>query len=563
MGFRSEMKSTDEGIRPLSWLLFVLPFMAGGFYSVGCAAAAVYLLGYLLWITGKNKKFTLYLSDSLMAVCLLVLCYGISFLWAKDRGMAVWGAVRFIPVGLFVLAILQQKGSDISDIYRYVPLSAAMMTVAALVLQFVPGLAELVTVDDRLAGFFEYPNTYAAFLEVALIISATDPARRKWAAWMDIVLILGVFASGSRTAFVLLILLLLLLCMVKKDRHYILTVASAFLGCMILTVLANRLDWNTTSDRYLTISAQSSTLLGRFLYFADALKIIAKHPFGLGYLGYHAVQGSWQSGVYDVTYVHNWLLQLLLDVGWIPAILFLAAVVRSFFAKDAGWRSRLIILVILGHGMMDFDMEYLSMWLLLLPALVFRVGKPISIKRGGKAAIAVGAAAGLICVWLAAGDGLYHAGQVDLCLKITPFHTQALEYRLTRIRYAQELDEAADRILELKPGSSVAHSAKANAAAAAGDIHTMMEQKEQAIACGRYRIEEYCDYFDKLYTAMQWYLEAGDIQSAEFCADKLQSIPVMLSELEETTSPLAWKIADQPQLELPEGYQKLLAEIAG
>lgn len=562
-GYAVRSLRMEAHVRPLSWLLFVLPFMSGGFYTGACAAVTVFLLGYLLWTVRRNQKFTLCLSDPLAAVALLALDYSVSFLWAADHGMAAWGVVRFVPVLLFALALLQLKPGEISDLYRLVPLSAAAMTVLAGVIQYIPALADQVTVNGRLAGFFEYPNTYAAFLEVALVICAMDPNRDKRSVWVDAVLVFGVFASGSRTGFILLAGLLILLCIQKKDKVYTVSAALIFGACLAFSLLASHLEWNTASDRYLTISAQSSTMLGRFLYFADALKMIAKHPFGLGYLGYRAVQGGWQSGVYDVTYVHNWLLQLLLDVGWVPALVFLAAVVRSFFAKTAGKRDRLIMLVILGHGMMDFDLEYLSIWLLLLPALALWADKPIAIRRGGKVAMTAGAAVGLLCVWLAAGELLYHAGQVDLCLKVTPFHTQAQEYRLTQIQDALELDEAADRVLALKPSSSIAHSAKANAAFAAGDIQTMMDEKEEAITWAQYRVEEYCDYFDKLYEAMNWYLEAGDAQSAAVCAEKLRNIPQMLSALADTTSPLAWKIADQPQLELPEEYRQLLAQIAG
>lgn len=548
-----------EEIRPVGWLLFVMPYFSGGFYSGGCAAATVFLLGYLLWITRKNKHFTVNLNDTLMAVLLLVLCYSLSYFWAADRGMAAWGLVRFAPVLLFALAIMQIKAEQLSEIYRLVPLSAAIMTVVSYGMQYVPAWTDLVTIQGRLSGFFEYPNTFAAYLETALVISATSPRRTRLSVAIDVILIFGVLSTGSRTGFILLAAVLILLFISKRDKQYILSAVLIISVMLAVLLLANRLGWDTEADRFLTISVKSTSFVRRLLFFADALKIIAKHPMGLGYLGYHAVLGSWQNGAYDVVYVHNWILQLLLDVGWIPTAAFLLTVIRGFFAKNTGWRNRLIILVILGHSMFDFDMEYLSMWLLLLPALDYRNGNSICLKRGKKAAVTAGAAVGLVCIWLAAGDYLYRTGNVDLCLKITPFHTQALEYRLTEIKDAETLDETADRILELKPSSSISHSAKANVAFASGDIMSTINEKEQAIACNRYEIAEYCDYFDKLYTAMCWYLNAGDSQSAQVCAAKLQSIPQMLSDLEDTTSALAWKIADQPELKLPDEYLKILA----
>ena len=46
------------------------------------------------------------------------------------------------------------------------------------------------------------------------------------------------------------------------------------------------------SGRFLTTSLHSSTLLGRLLYAQDALPVILRHPFGLGYRSYTYMQGS-------------------------------------------------------------------------------------------------------------------------------------------------------------------------------------------------------------------------------------------------------------------------------
>ena len=60
---------------------------------------------------------------------------------------------------------------------------------------------------------------------------------------------------------------------------------------------------------------------------------------------------------------------------------------------------------------------------------------------------------------------------------------------------------------------------------------------------------------------MTLYLRSGDRDSARICAEKLGHIPDMLESVRQTTDPLAWKIADTPQLELPEEYMQLLEEI--
>ena len=105
----------------------------------------------------------------------------------------------------------------------------------------------------------------------------------------------------------------------------------------------------------MSVSLESSTLLGRILYYIDALPVVLKNPLGLGYYGYYFTQGSFQSGVYSVAFVHNSVLQFLLDVGFIPAIAFMFIVLFSFFSKNSNFRQRLLIFVLFGHSLFDFE----------------------------------------------------------------------------------------------------------------------------------------------------------------------------------------------------------------
>ena len=104
-----------------------------------------------------------------------------------------------------------------------------------------------------------------------------------------------------------------------------------------------------------SISLSNSTLIGRFLYWQDALPLVFTHPFGLGYMGYYYLQGSVQTGVYTTVFVHNDFLQLLLDFGWIPGIAAAAVFFRSLFSgkqdhtAEGGTGSDRL------HSLFDFD----------------------------------------------------------------------------------------------------------------------------------------------------------------------------------------------------------------
>lgn len=560
LAVRSVCKISD--LQPLCWLMYVVPFCRGGFYATSCAITSVVLLIWLVFRCRKQNKFDLHLSDALLAVLAVVVGSGLTILWAADQGTAPWGFVHMLPLLLFSLVLLQLDKSQMSELYCLVPLSGAVMTIASFVMFWIPTTVEQVSVAGRLAGFFEYPNVFAAFLLAGLMISASSQIRNQWSFSVDAILIFGIFQSGSRTAFVMLIVMMVILCICKRERKIWLGLWGVFAICIAWSFIVPMMGGNDATDRYLLTSINSNTLMGRLLYYADALKIIAKHPMGLGYGGYHAVQGAYQTGYYDVIYVHNGLLQLFLDVGWIPALLMCWAIIRSFFSRGTTLTQRLLLLTIIGHSMLDFDLEYLSMWLLLLPALQFHQPKPIQIRKGGKSAIAVGLVAVAVCSWLAVSDSLYRSSQLEWCLKVTPFHSQAQIHRLTRITDAELLAEAADQLLELNPHCSVAYSAKANAAAALGNAGAMVEAKKKAISCARYHLNEYLDYFDKLHEVMIYYQSIGDMESASVCMELLQEIPIMLEDARASTSHLTEKLGDQPELMLPEAYQNILADLA-
>lgn len=551
-----------SALQPLCWLIYFIPFCSGGFYSVSCAAVS---LGLVIWLAchwRQRGKFDLHLSDSILAVIAVVAGSVMTIFWGADRGSAPWGFVHMLPLLLFALVLLQLKKSQVAELYCLVPLSGAVMTTVSFVMFWIPTVTNQVSVAGRLSGFFEYPNAFAAFLLSGLMISALNSKRTRWSLVVDAILIFGIFQSGSRTTFVMLIVMLAILCICRRERKIWLGLWGAFAVCIVWSFIVPMLGGNDASDRYLLTSINSNTLMGRLLYYSDALKIIAKHPLGLGHGGYRAVQGTYQTGYYDVTYVHNGLLQLLLDVGWIPALLMCWAIFRSFFSREATLTQRLLLLTIIGHSMLDFDLEYLSMWLILLPALQFHQREPIQIRNGRKAVLAVGSVAVAVSLWLAVSDCLYRSSQLEWCLKVTPFHSQAQIHRLTTITDAEILEQAADRLLELNPYCSVAYSAKANAASAMGDAGAMVEAKKKAISCARYHLNEYLDYFDKLNEVMVYYQSVRDTESALICAELLREIPGMLESIQASTSPLAEKLGDQPELVLPETYQKILADLA-
>jgi len=547
--------------RALGWLNFVLPYAFGGFFTYLAAPLTAFLLAVLLRTIKQNGELKLKINLSTVAVTLVALGYLVTPLWAADKGMAAFGMIRMLPLFLYQLLLLQIPAEERSGVLTLVPLSGAVMTVLSMALLLIPELGTYMTISDRLAGFFAYPNTFAAFLLAGLLLSMLKQEKK----WQDYllggILMLGVIASGSRTAFVFLFVAVILLLIPKGRGKMAVFAAIAVAAGVGISFLLAGFEPLSGADRFTTIDVSESTFLGRLLYYKDALTIIARHPFGTGYWGWRVLQSGVQTGVYAVTFVHNSLLQLFLDIGWIPAIAIAAVFLKTIFSKETPYTARAVLLVVLGHCLLDFDLEYLSIWLILIPLLPMDTGREVVPKKPKAPVLAVGGVMLALCLWLGTGDFLVQMGWNEACLSVTPFHTDSLEKRLYGESDMAQLAKTADKMLRLCPTSSIAHSAKANVAFSGGQALLMMEEKEQAIANARYTLVEYTDYLDKLFALYQAYTQMGDAASAQYCAEKILTVPQMIREVADSTAPIAYKIADVPDLTLPVQYLQAIEQL--
>lgn len=542
----------------LVYLTFVLPFAAGGFHSYVAMITVWILVLDLLRQVRRNRKFRFVFAFPSEAVIFLVLCYCVSPLWAADRGMAAFGVVRYLPLVLYMLVLMQYSPEERKNALLLLPWCGAAMTMVTCLLLPIPAMQPHITVNGRLAGFFQYPNTFAAFLLAGLVLSQTKENRQKLDFLGDAVLIFGIVLSGSRTVFVLLLAALAGILWLRRSKKLVLSLGITLGAGLLLALLASQLGLLRNADRFTAISTSSGSFLVRLLYFKDALPVIARHPFGIGYLGYRAMEGTFQTGRYGVSFIHNGLLQMLLDVGWAPSVMMAALFLKTMLSKKTAPGNRLLLFVLLGHCMMDFDLQFFAFWVVLLTVLDFESGSVHYAKK--KKTLGMGLCAVILCVctWLGTGDLLHSLGKNDLCLKVTPFHTDALVTALQTTADPEELDDLADRVLKNNPTHALAYSAKANAAFARGRVVEMMQYKEQAIRCARYSTEEYVDYYEKLYAVYLRYQELGDSTSAAYCMEKLRTIPELMARVSEGTDPLARLTGEDQTLRLPEAYLQML-----
>lgn len=544
----------------LTFFFTFTPCAFGLFYEYAACACAVFMIILLLYLADRKKRFALWINAASLAMLALLAGYLVSPLWAVDSGMALLGFFKFLPAALFWIIFMQLDPEERGRLFLTVPVSGVAMTLLSFPTRWIPALKPYFYASGRLGGFFQYSNSFALFLLLGIIILAFQTQRHACCLSGILVLLFGILVSGSRTVFILTVFVFLWLCLTRKKLRFplLLLLAACIAGAILFVTITGKKD---TIGRFLTISLESSTLMGRLLYYRDVLPVILKHPFGLGYMGYYYAQGGFQTGVYATKFVHNELLQFAVDVGWIPALLFAFALLWRLFAKKTPTMQRMLIFSICAHSMLDFDLQFLSIFFVLLLAMEPGEGKEIvwQWKKTNRTAVFLPAGTlAAACLYLSIALLAGYRKNDTLAAQLYPGYTPSQLVCLAEAQTPQEAVARADDILSHNESIALVWDAKALVSATQGDFETMVQYKRQALDCAPYVLTEYLDYFQLLRRAMETCQKQGDAPRAALYAKRLLEIPDLLDSVKARTSPLAWKIQDQPELDLPEEYAAYL-----
>lgn len=527
--------------------------LVGGFHVITSCFADVYLTSLILFIQKKRRYINqiLFINVVSASVFLITTSYLLTVLWAIDKGMAFWGFLKFSPVLPFSYITMNLEPEDKRCVLKVIPLSGAFMTIVSYLLHLIPDFKKYFTVAGRLSGFFQYPNSFAAFLICGIVIIAYYYKKLFPKILLLSILIFGVFESGSRIAFAIMILGIFVLIISIKDKKISIAITLILLmGIGASLIYVHVTNNYYTIGRFLTSSVNESTLVGRILYYKDALPIILKHPFGLGYLGYSYIIGASQTGVYSVVFVHNELLQFLLDIGWIPVLVFLVALLKTLFSKRIDFCQKLVLSLLCTHALLDFDFQYISLLFVLLLTLDFRYGYEVELKSKLSKALCVASIVFVSCFYFGLVDLLTLVNANDIAIRLYPVHTNAEIRLLTESKSAEQQSSIAKDIIKRNEHISLAYAAMANYDFSLGNIEDFIANKKKSIELSPYDIEAYNDFAGKLIIAYSLYKQGGDSISADYCLKQVINLENELLEVKSRTSALAWKINDLPRLEL-------------
>ena len=532
--------------------IVIVGILGGGYYVSVSAVTGIVLTGVLFYRMYVKKRITAAWDLNMAAFAVLVFGYLLSCLWGVDSGMALMGVVKFLPLLLFYV-LVSGLTDEREKMIASLPMLGCLMTAFSFVMMQFEVFEQWVSVAGRLSGFFQYPNTYALFMLICLILVMWRFDYKK-IDWLDIVYgvaaVFGIIMSGSRTVFVLTAVAVIWVFAAKSSgKKVIISVLAA--GAVVAVILAVAAGSAGILERFTNISFGASTFLGRILYVQDALPLILKHPFGLGYYGYYFIQQSVQTGVYTVVNAHNELIQILLDAGVIPAVFMGAAVLRSVFTKRTQSRNRIVLSIMILHSLFDYDFQFLAMGFVLILFLDMRNIKTQKVPvLTGTVVGLTGAAAAALSIMCGVSDVCYTSGNYKAAEKVYSGNTMAQLALLTKADKAEEMKAIAEKVIVDNQSVSLPYSALAQAAFADGDVEQFTEYKLKAIELAPYQYEEYENYLEVLVYCNDLYHQMGDKDGVRFCVEKAEEIPKMLEQVKENTSALGWKIVDRPQVTL-------------
>lgn len=526
----------------------------------------------------ENRKQALPVScfnkNIVLCISVIALFYLLTCLYGIDRGMSLIGFLKFMSIPLFLIYLIQMSEEERRTLRALIPLLGCFMTFLGILGRFIPSFYQFFYVADRLGGFFQYPNVFALFCLVGLLLLLENEQieQKKLGGIFTEALILfaGILLSGSRTVFFLSVLSAFLVFghfPKLREKMFLLFVFSGLMIAAIVGISGNLQN----AGRFLTTSLNSSTLIGRIIYWWDGLGELIKHPFGLGYLGYYYREPVIQRAVYSVRFIHNDFLQLALDVGIIPAVGFAVVFIEQLWKKELSFVRKIALLVMLLHFFMDFDLEFTAIWYLLLlivaePRQTEKIVKATQInalsqiKIRTRGVVVPGVVFSCVCFYIGAAMLPYYLGNPGLSSGLLPFYTEANVEVLSSETDIDKAEKRAEKILKQNEYVPEAYDVKAILALGKEDYTGMVAAKEMSLSLQKYNMESFERYLVLLAKGINAAAEKGDSEGTQVLLQAAVNVPKLLNETEKQTIGLAYKIKDVPDFTLSDWAREFLDE---
>lgn len=381
-------------------LLVIFPYNLTGF-NFGNLIIIVISLLYLLLV----KKVELNKKILILSIIYFMIGFLSLFLSSKSINSISGLSTYLSPLAFYIIwgNILNNRLEERNKVIRQI---GYIITVSCFIYVLIQsGIKNL-----RVYGNISYANTYALILLVGIYINSINKDSR-YRNLSEVILLIGIFSTGSRTTIVYLATFIIFRCIVNKkiisrettlnlcfsiitfiliDNHLAVALFILPIIFIIGKILYNKkinkkfiiipivisglflfISQNYILDRLSNISLKQGTLQERFIIFEDTAKLIMDNPFGYGINTYENEILANQSAYYGVKYPHNSLLQIAFEVGVIGGICFIVlfSVCLLNMIKNNKFREgEFIFIVVLLHSLLDFDFSFvlmIALWMLI------------------------------------------------------------------------------------------------------------------------------------------------------------------------------------------------------
>lgn len=556
------MKTNQFHFYSMMAFVTLFPFCIGGYYAFFCALADVFLVVLLLIAVLRKQQFTISKSFAAVTVTLITLLYLLTKFWAVDKTMSLYGFVKLLTPFLWMLNFWQVDSEDRPKLLTCLPPAATVMTVAGF------SLGQITSLHTRffdnlgdLHGMFEYANAYAIYLLIAVIIALCKPKKSKWKAVADYVMAavccVGIYLSNSRAVMLLTagIVALLLLDFLWKRLHDK-KAKRAFVGAvLIVAIAAVAVGFGTglVQKLYDKVMADGP-FVERLVFWHDSFLYGIRHPFGKGAFAFYYVQPQIQSAFYYVIDVHNDYLQMLVEIGLLPTLCFIALIAKHLFSKSTPLMNRMIVFALALHCFMDYDFQFMAIFVIFVMCLDFPREQMLTVKS--KLIPVLITAVVLVFSYVLGLSSYYNYVGNQLKSNYYYKNTSAMVLILQSINDQQAGYELANDILANNDQVFEANYVLSNIYSANERYEEAFEQMELVLKKNPRNIDNYEAYIDLCATAVSHYEATDDTATAKYYLQQIADIPQRLEELKANTNKRAMQYGRKQVLTLDEAHQK-------
>jgi hypothetical protein len=373
-----------------------------------------------------NNNISIEISVNHGCILLLLALYFITIFHGIDKGMAFIGFLKIFTIYIFYIVLMQLNYNK--ELYiNAISSSGIIVSLLGIASFFIPSLGQELIQKGRLGSVFQYPNTCALFLVICIIFITTRNKINVYNFIGIITMWVGIFLTFSRSMYIISIVVAITLIIYDKSKvKYLLP--SCVIGSIIGNTIMKLANISHMFDRIEKTSIHASEWLTRLLYYKDSLSIMKDYPFGTGHLGYYYIQRIYQTGsTYYVKYIHSNVLQIVMDIGVIGFILMAIYFIYNILNKKLKFHEKLAIIVIFGHGAIDFDWEF-PVILFFLLIIVYIDENKLVYKKIRKIPVCIGI---ILCmsmyIYMGISTYLDYSNNYETSLQLYKYNTIAKE----------------------------------------------------------------------------------------------------------------------------------------